>query len=82
MSEANLLAHYEDDNVLRARIAEMYLHDRSRFIASLIKLAYSLGATRDEAVEFANAVTRRIKATAASAEPVSAARPTARNAGR
>jgi len=60
----SLMARYDTDDAFRARIAEMYRSDRPRFISALISLAYSLGATRPEAVEFAVAVTRRIKGTA------------------
>ena len=56
-----LMARYDSDEALRARITEMYLQDRPRFIAALISLAVSLGAGRREAVDFANAATNRIK---------------------
>ena len=59
---AGLLARYDADEAFRARITDMYLNERPRFIVALISLAYELGATRREAVDFSNAVTSRIKA--------------------
>jgi hypothetical protein len=56
-----LISRYDDDEAFRAQVTAMYMNDRPRFISSLIALAFSLGATRPEAVEFANAVTRRIR---------------------
>ena len=70
MSQSALLSRYDSDRVLRAQVTEMYLNNRSGFIASLIKLAYSLGASRPEAVEFANTVTRRVKAMVTPITPV------------
>jgi hypothetical protein len=57
-----LLARYDGDEAFRAQvIAIMYQADRPRFISSVISLAVSEGYERREAVDFANAVTRRIR---------------------
>ena len=55
-----LMARYDSDEALRARITEMYLQDRPLH-RGLISLAVSLVAGRREAVDFANAATNRIK---------------------
>jgi hypothetical protein len=56
------LARYDRDEAFRARvIAMLYQADRPRFISSVISLAVSEGYGRREAVEFANAVTGRIR---------------------
>jgi hypothetical protein len=55
------LARYDLDGEFRARIIALYQGDRPRFISSVISLAVSEGYGRRQAVEFANAVTGRIR---------------------
>lgn len=62
------LAEYDRDTVFRARIMAAYLTDRPRFVSSVISLAMSKGYGRSEAVEFAKAVTGRIRVELAEAD--------------
>jgi len=55
------LARYDRDEAFRARIIALYRADRARFISSVISLAVSESYGRREAVEFANAVTSRVR---------------------
>jgi hypothetical protein len=62
VSDPSPLARYDGDAAFRARvIAMLYQADRPRFISSVISLAVSEGYGRREAVEFANAVTGRVR---------------------
>ena len=56
-----LIGRYDTDEAFRTRLAAMYRANRSGFISSLLTLAYEHGASRPEAVEFANAITRRVR---------------------
>lgn len=55
------LARYGRDEAFRDQLIAMYQADRPRFISPVISLALSEGYGRREAVDFANAVTGRIR---------------------